>query len=255
VNSATWIKAKSPAGTGMVDVTVTTQGETSATSSADHFTYLPAVTAVLPSRGPVDGGTTVNITGVDFTGATAVQFGSTDAAGFTVNSDESITAVSPVEPVGRVHVRVTTSEGTSQISPGKDTFTFTPTVTGVSPNTGPPAGGRTVTVTGTGFALGETATVIKFGPRLALSVNCATTTECTASSPELSPGKEYVNPVDVRATVNRVVSPKAPADQFDYHGLYLLGERGRLRVGEGFTLRGRLYARETMNAMHLSRGA
>ena len=39
VNSGTSIKITSPAGTGTVDVTVTTSGGTSATSTADKFTY------------------------------------------------------------------------------------------------------------------------------------------------------------------------------------------------------------------------
>ncbi len=38
-NSATSLKITSPAGTGTVDVTVTTAGGTSATSTADKFTY------------------------------------------------------------------------------------------------------------------------------------------------------------------------------------------------------------------------
>ena len=55
VNSATSITATSPAGSaGTVDVTVTTPGGTSATSSADHFTYVaaPTVTGVSPNAGP-----------------------------------------------------------------------------------------------------------------------------------------------------------------------------------------------------------
>ena len=40
VVSATEITATSPAGTGTVDVTVTTAGGTSTTSSADQFTYM-----------------------------------------------------------------------------------------------------------------------------------------------------------------------------------------------------------------------
>ena len=66
---------------GTVNLTVTTAGGTSATGSADDFTYeaAPTVTAVSPSAGPVAGGTSVTITGTDLTGATAVTFGSTAA--------------------------------------------------------------------------------------------------------------------------------------------------------------------------------
>ena len=55
---------------------------------------VPGVVEVAPNQGPEAGGTTVTITGVHLTGATAVDFGSTGAT-FTVNSDSSITSVSP----------------------------------------------------------------------------------------------------------------------------------------------------------------
>ena len=60
------------------------------------FEYiLPAtVTAFSPAGGPV--GTTVTITGTDFTGASAVAFHGTPAATFTVVSANKITAVVPV---------------------------------------------------------------------------------------------------------------------------------------------------------------
>src|SRR6202034_3758070 len=72
VNSATRITATSPAGSaGAVDVRVTTPGGTSATSSADKYTYTaaPTVTAIAPSAGPLGGATTVTITGTNLTGA------------------------------------------------------------------------------------------------------------------------------------------------------------------------------------------
>jgi len=55
----------------------------------------PIVTGLDPSSGPAAGGTPVVITGSRFTGATAVHFGATPAASFTVISDSEIVAVSP----------------------------------------------------------------------------------------------------------------------------------------------------------------
>jgi len=112
VNSDTKITAYSPAGTGTVDVTVTTPGGTSATGPADHFTYIPApmVTGVSPSSGPTLGGTTVAITGTSLNGATSVLFGSNAAASFSIDSDTRITAVSPAGTAGTVDVTVTTLE-------------------------------------------------------------------------------------------------------------------------------------------------
>src|SRR6185437_15766225 len=68
---------------------------------------LATVASVAPSSGPQPGGTTVTITGANFSEATAVSFGATPAASFTVNSASSITAVSPAG-TGVVDVTVTT---------------------------------------------------------------------------------------------------------------------------------------------------
>ena len=64
------------------------------------------------------------ITGAHFAGATAVSFGTTPAAGFTVNSAGSITAVAPAHPEGEDNVVVTTPAGSSRTRVG---YTFVPT--------------------------------------------------------------------------------------------------------------------------------
>jgi hypothetical protein len=172
----------------------------------------PAVTGVKPTRGPASGGTKVTITGTDLAGATAVRFGSTSASSFKVTSPTSITAVSPAEKAGSVDVTVTTTWGTSPTS-SVDRFSFTPTVTGVSPSSGPAAGGTSVTVTGSGFTLGTTTTRFRFGVTRATSVNCTSTTACTVISPAHEAGT-----VDVRAIVKGLISPtNRPADQFTYN--------------------------------------
>ena len=145
---------------GPVHVTVTTDGGTSPTSNADLYTYVdpPTITGISPSAGPLAGGTTVVITGTNFTGsggaggATAVKFGTADATSFTVDSATQVTAHSPAHAAGLVDVTVVTAGGTSATS-NADHYTFAaaPTVTGISPTAGPTAGGTTVTITGTGF--------------------------------------------------------------------------------------------------------
>jgi hypothetical protein len=126
VDNAGQITAASPAhAAGTVDITVTTIGGPSATSASDQFTFVavPTVTGVTPTSGPVAGGTTVTISGTDLTGASAVSFGGTAAASFTVDNAGQITATSPAHANGTVDITVTTVGGTSTTS-ASDQFTF-----------------------------------------------------------------------------------------------------------------------------------
>ena len=134
------------------------------------------------------------------------------ASGFTVNSATSITATAPAGEAGTVvDITVTGSKGTSAITT-HDHFTYRPTVTGVSPNSGGVAGGQTVTVTGSGFAVGENATTFKFGTAIASSANCSTSTSCAVVVPAHTAGT-----VDVIATVAKTASLKnRPGDRFSY---------------------------------------
>ena len=128
VNSDTSITATAPAAAaGTVDVTVLGVGGTSATSSADQYTYLasaPTVAGIFPHHGFTSGGGRIIIGGSGFTGATGVAFGGTAATSFTVYSDNCIIAVVPAG-TGTVDVTVTTPAGTSATS-GADQFTYVP---------------------------------------------------------------------------------------------------------------------------------
>ena len=115
-DSATSVTATSPPGSGTVDVTVTTPDGTSATSSADQFTYTeivppPTLTSISPVTGSTAGGTSVTITGSNLADATGVDFGSTPGT-ITADSASSITATSPPGS-GTVDVTVTTPTGTT----------------------------------------------------------------------------------------------------------------------------------------------
>ncbi|WP_212742098.1 IPT/TIG domain-containing protein, partial [Sphingomonas sp. 3F27F9] len=140
----------------------------------------PTVTAVSPTSGPAAGGTAVTITGTGFTGATAVKFGATSATGITVVSATSITATAPAGS-GTVDVTVTTPGGTSATS-ASDRFSYVaaPTVTAISPSSGPASGGTSVTITGTGFT---GATAVKFGAASATGITVVSATSITATAP------------------------------------------------------------------------
>lgn len=214
VNSSTSITATSPGGTGVADVTAVNAAGISPATAADQFTFVPpppTITKRSPTGGLATGGTTVTLTGANFLEVTAVKFGTTAAASFHVNSPTSITAVSPAEPAGAVDMTVTTTGGTSSLSKA-DRFTFKPTVTGVSPNNGSSAGGTAVTIAGTGFALGTSATKVKFGATYSKSVNCTSSTTCNVVTPAHAAGI-----IDVVVVVNKVVSTKGPGDRFTYN--------------------------------------
>jgi alpha-tubulin suppressor-like RCC1 family protein len=235
VNSAGSVTAVSPRGTGTVDVTVTTPEGTSATGSADRFSYEPTVSDVQPGNGSLAGGTAVTITGTNFTGATAVRFGSSDAASFTVNSRTSITAVSPPGTRGAelTDVTVTAPGGTSAIT-SADRFVYAPTVTSVGPNTGPPTGQTIVTITGTNFPESANAdTVVKFGSTTAISSGVVSENLIQAVAP---PG---TGTVDVTVSI-RGASPTSPADRFTYRTpptgsreVMAWGENESAQLGDG----------------------
>jgi IPT/TIG domain-containing protein/BACON domain-containing protein len=210
LNSATQITAVSPAGSGTVDVTVTTPLGTSATSTADRFTYrvAPIVTSISPTVGPLAGRTSVIIKGTGFTGASKVLFGSVSAS-FTLNSDTQVTAVSPAGS-GTVDVKVTTLGGTSVTSTA-DRFTYLPipTVTSISPTSGPLAGGTVVTIRGSGFT---GASQVRFGT-VAVSTFTVNSdgTQIAIYSPASSTGT-----VHVTVTTPKGTSATSVADQFTY---------------------------------------
>ena len=115
------------------DVWVEAEWEGDAANASDWSTGIsrlslsaPTVLSVTPTGGTKAGGTSVVLAGSDFVGVTAVSFGGTAAASFTVNSPDQITAVTPasVSP-GAVGVTVANANGTSPALGGPSpTFTF-----------------------------------------------------------------------------------------------------------------------------------
>ena len=107
VNSSTQITVSVPANatTGPIRVT----GNVVATSGTAFTVPPPAVTSFTPTSGPA--GTSVVITGANFTGATAVTIGGTPAPSFAVNSPTQITVVVPANAFTGP-VCVTTPAGT-----------------------------------------------------------------------------------------------------------------------------------------------
>jgi hypothetical protein len=173
------------------------------------FEAAPSVSSVSPAEGPEAGGTSVEITGSGFSGASAVNFGASSAMSFKVNSASSITATAP-KGSGTVDVTVSGALGTSPATPG-DHFTYQapPTVTEISPKEGLAAGGTEVTITGANYTGGSK---VKFGATEATSVKVNNSGSITATSP---PGTSSTT-VDVTVTTAGGTSATSPADQYKY---------------------------------------
>ncbi len=173
----------------------------------------PAVTAVSPASGPVAGGTSVTITGSGFSGASAVTFGSHAASSYTVVSDTKITAVAPASTAGTQDVTVAGPGGTS-VAGAADHYTYTasctsPVVTGVSPSSGPAAGGTTVTITGGCFT---GATWVGFGAVTAASWTVVSDSEVIAVSPP-----QAASTHNIYVATGKGSSAAVAADKFSYH--------------------------------------
>jgi hypothetical protein len=222
-DSATVIDVTDPPGNaGPVDVTVTTAGGTSADNPGDIFTYEapvtgpPVVTSISPTQGPNTGGTTVTINGSNLGSVDNVDFGANNPATILSDSATQITVTDPTG-TGTVNVTVTTPSGTSATS-AADEFTYTvvttplPVVTGISPTSGPSAGGTLVTINGNNL---ENATSVVFGAAGPATIVSDTTTQITVDSPPGTPGSV----VNVVVRTPGGSSATSAADEFTYNGV------------------------------------
>ena len=167
-------------------LTTTTSSSTTTTSTVSAL----SITSFTPTSG--GSGTSVTIAGNNFTGATVVQFGTTNAQSFTVVSATSITAVVPNLGTSNAAVTITvtapggtststsnfsynTSASQSTITTSTSTSTASsssaPTISNFTPTSG--SNGTSVTITGSNFT---GITGVKFGTTSAQTyvVNSAT---------------------------------------------------------------------------------
>ena len=202
---------------------------------------LPSVTGLSPASGSAAGGTAVTITGTDFTGATAVDFGSTAATATSVQINSAGTQITATSPAGAgtVNVMVVTPEGTSDITTADEyTYLAVPAVTGLSVSDGPLAGGTTVTIAGTNLS-GITA--VDFGSMPAALSNLAYNSNGTITI--TSPATESAGIVDVTVTTAESTSATSSADRFTYTPLaitsldsatFTVGTAGTFSLATGY---------------------
>ena len=202
------------AGTYTVTITATdTDGYTGHASFTWTITSPangPTVLTLNHTSGPAAGGQRVKITGTNLRGATEVLFGSTPGIRPHWNrKGTKLVVKTPSEVAGTVDVRVVTPNGTSSPTPA-DRYTFVgPSVTGVSPNSGPAAGGgKMVKISGTGF---KGTSEVRFGGATTTFKVNAKGTLITAVVPAGTPGT-----VDILVTTPGGTSPSSSADHYTY---------------------------------------
>ena len=192
--SATQLRATTPAGTaGAQAVQVTNATGASATMSG-AFTYATAtltLTSVSPASGPTAGGTTITLTGSGFVSGATVRVGGNSATSVTFVGSTQLTARTPAGTAGARDVQITNPNGQSATRTGGFTYATAaaPTLTSVSPTSGPAAGGTTITVTGANFVSGAT---VRVGGASATNVAFVSATQLTARTPAGTAGARDV---------------------------------------------------------------
>jgi formylglycine-generating enzyme required for sulfatase activity len=152
----------------------------------------PQVSTVTPASGPAEGGTEITIAGMNLDGATAVRVGEARASSVVQLGPNALRATVPAGEPGPAAIRVTTPSGTATLAHG---FTYfanlaAPTVTAVTPNQGPTAGGTLITITGTNLS---GATAVRLGTKLATGVTVVNATTVTALTPSHTAGAKGVS--------------------------------------------------------------
>lgn len=184
VVSATSITCLTPSASanGTVDVVVTnSDGQMKTLSGGFSYTPAPSVGSVTPSQGGIAGGTSITVSGTGFSGTPSVYLGSTQCSNVQRIDGTTLTCVTPAHAAGVVTVVLQNPDGqVSNALANGFRFQAPPQITSVSPSSGDPAGGTSVTVTGSGFVSGAT---VKFdtSPCNTPSVS-STTISCTTSS-------------------------------------------------------------------------
>jgi flagellar basal body rod protein FlgB len=157
---------------------------------------------------PTAGATSVTITGYDFSGATAVDFGATAASSFTVNSATSITAVAPAASAGTVDITVTAPAGTSATSVSDEFTSISLTLT--NPGTETNSEGNTVSLSlSASDSADHSLAYSAIGLPAGLAINPATGTIYGT----ITDGDSATSPYSVTVTVTDSVDSNVSASQ------------------------------------------
>jgi hypothetical protein len=214
------VAASPPGSPGTVDVTV----GGSDPNDHDKFSYeTPSIARVEPKVGPESGGIYVSIYGSSFpTGIgvdpslMSVDFcpvsGACKSSPLVECSTSTWCLVFVPPGTGTVDIVTRTGSGVTSPRTDADRFTYAPfpTIAGLSPISGPATGGTPVSITGTNFAVGASATKFNFGETGSADGECDSTTHCLVTAPS-GTGSVYLT-----ATVGDATGFRNTAAAFAY---------------------------------------
>jgi len=189
-----------PATLGAVDVTVVNPGGKTGTLTGG-FTYVdsvsgvpPTITAIVPSSGPLAGGTPVQVLGENFDVGALLLFSQAAVTDRIWISPTEMRFVTPAGgAAGPVPITVLNPDGLGATVPAGFTYatpqTPAPTISSVVPSSGREAGGTQITITGSNFHAQGTW---RLGSKPLDNVATVSSSLVTARTPAGSPG-----PVDL----------------------------------------------------------
>lgn len=210
---------------GPLSVVVATAGGTNVGNTLFTYALLtPTVSAISPNSGTSAGGTTVVVSGANFTGTTGVKIGGAAADHIIVLNDNTLTCRTPAGTAGTPKsVVVSTTNGSNT---DNTLFTFVealPTLSSVSPPIGAASGATSVTLTGTHFTGAYSVT---FGgiPATGITVIDDTTLTCTTPAVQAGSASVLVTAAAGTSAANSLYLyvQAVPTDTY----IYLKGGRG-----------------------------
>ncbi|MDR1197191.1 MAG: IPT/TIG domain-containing protein [Candidatus Nomurabacteria bacterium] len=150
------------------------------------FTYIaPTITSATPTSGPTGGGTEITITGTNFGSASSIKLDNKNCIGVTITVTQ-ITCRTQSHPAGLVDLVY--SDEIETIARTNAFEYLSPTITDVTPTSGPTGGGTEVIITGTNFG---------GAPTIRLGGSVCRRTDITATTITCETGRHLADLVDL----------------------------------------------------------
>jgi N-acetylneuraminic acid mutarotase len=172
-------------------------GEVVTLSGAVVYTLPATISTIGPDGGTISGGQTITITGTNFypNGTTTITVDGEECTNVTVVNSTTITCVTPSGgSYGSGDVVVTNPDGRTVTASNAYTYQVPPTVSSLSIDGGPLAGGQALTITGSDFIVGKDVTVEIGG------VDCTGATVDSSTQISCTTGGNIVGTYDVVVT-------------------------------------------------------